>query len=92
LIAALLGEYATQIEGLAFTITTHEGKFYAAATGSAPEENKPYKLTDELVGFRIKRDRTDFVRAKDAITHMVLKSPGLTLEAMKKSDPKGDIL
>jgi CubicO group peptidase (beta-lactamase class C family) len=84
LITALLGEFVTQIEGFAFTISTSEGKVYIAQTGSAPEEIKPYKLTDEWVGFRLKRNRFDFVREKEAITRMVLKTPNLTLEARKK--------
>ena len=84
LIAALVGEYATQIEGIAFTISAHEGKVYIAQTGSSADEIKPYKLTDECLGFRLKRDRFDFVREKDAITRMVLKTPDLTLEARKK--------
>jgi len=84
LTAALLGEYATQIEGLAFTLTAQEGKFYIAQTGSAAEEIKPYKLTDEWVGFRLKRDRFDFAREKDAITRLVIKTPDITIEAKKK--------
>jgi hypothetical protein len=91
LLAALVGEYATPIEGVAFTITAHEGKVYLAQTGSAPEEIKPYKLTDEWVGFRFKRDRFDFACEKDAINRIVLKTPDLTLEAVKKGAPTGYI-
>jgi hypothetical protein len=69
---------------IAVTITAHEGKVYAAQTGSAPEEFKLYKLTDEMVGFRIKRDRLDFAREKVFITRMVLKTPDITLEAPRK--------
>jgi CubicO group peptidase (beta-lactamase class C family) len=84
LIAALVGEYTLPIEGLALTISAHEGKMYAAQTGSAPEEIKPYKLTETIAGFRLKRDRLDFMREKDAITRLVLKTPDITLEAPKK--------
>ena len=84
LIAALVGEYDPPIEGLTFTITAKEGRIYAAQTGSPPEEIKPYRLDDHLVGFRTKRFRFDFVREQDVITHLTLKGPFVTLEAPRK--------
>jgi hypothetical protein len=84
IIAALIGEYDTPIDGFAFTVTAHEGKVYAAQTGGSPEEIKPYKLTDDLVGFKLKRSRLDFMREKDVITRIVLKAPDMTIEARRK--------
>ena len=84
IIAALVGEYDTPIEGIAFTVTAHEGKVYAAQTGGPPEEITPYKLKEDLVGFRLRRSRLDFVREKDVITRMVLKMPDITIEALRK--------
>jgi CubicO group peptidase (beta-lactamase class C family) len=85
LLAALVGEYPMPVEGLVFTITVHDGKVYSAATGSAPEEIKPYKLTADWVGFKLKRTRLEFARQGEAITRLVLKDPGMTLEAPRKS-------
>ena len=84
IIVALVGEYDLPIDGTAFTITAHKGKIYAAQTGSPPEEIKPYRLNDDLVGFRMKRSRLDFVRENNLITRLVLKTPSITLEAPKK--------
>jgi len=84
IIAAQVGEYVTPIDGIAFTITAHNGKIYATQTGGTPAEIKPYKLNDDLVGFRLERSRLDFVREKDAIIRMVLKTPGITIDAPRK--------
>ncbi len=84
IIAALVGEYDPPIDGITFTITAHEGKIYATQTGRPPEEIKPYKLNDNLVGFRMQRFRLDFVRKNDLVTHLVLKTPFITLEAPRK--------
>jgi CubicO group peptidase (beta-lactamase class C family) len=84
IIESIVGEYDPPIEGMRFTITAHEGKVYAAQTGSPPEEIKLYKLTDDLVGFRLQRTRLDFVRQKDRITRIVIKMPSMTLEAPRK--------
>jgi CubicO group peptidase (beta-lactamase class C family) len=84
ILAALIGEYATPVEGMAITITAHTGKVHAAQTGQPPEEIKAYKLTDDLVGFRLKRARLDFVREKGGIHRMVLKTPDMTIEATRK--------
>jgi Domain of unknown function (DUF3471) len=83
-LAALVGKYETPIEGVAITITAHEGKVFAAQTGQPPEEIKAYKLDDELVGFRLKRIRLDFVREKDVINRVVVKMPDMTIEAERK--------
>ncbi|GBD92708.1 hypothetical protein BMS3Abin05_00282 [bacterium BMS3Abin05] len=84
LIAELVGIYDPPVDGVVFTITAHEGKIYAAQTGSPPKEITPYKLNDNLVGFRMDRARLDFVRENDVITRMVWKSFSMTLEAPKK--------
>lgn len=84
LIAELVGIYDPPVDGVMFTITAHEGKIYAAQTGEPPKEITPYKLNDDLVGFRMDRARLDFVRENDAINRMVWKSFSMTLEAPKK--------
>jgi len=83
LLTALVGEYQTAIEGLAFTVTIRDGKVFQSPTGGAAEEIKPYKLTDEWVGFTIKRDRFDFAREGGKVTRLVFKAPGMTLEAKR---------
>jgi hypothetical protein len=83
-IAALLGEYVTSIEGVAFTITTHDSKIYATQTGGTADEITAYKLDDSTVGLRSKRARFDFVREQGAITRLILKTPDITLEAPRK--------
>ena len=85
LLVALVGVYQTPIEGLAFTVTVHDGKVFQAPTGGAAEEIKPYKLTDEWVSFTIKRDRFDFAREGGKVTRLVFKAPGFTLEAVRES-------
>jgi hypothetical protein len=84
IVAALVGEYDTPVKGVTFTVSAHDGKVFAAQTGNAPEEIKPYKLNEEMVGFRLKRARLDFVREQNAITCLVLKTPDMTLEAPRK--------
>ena len=83
-VTALVGEYATAIEGLAFTVTAHEGKIYVAQTGAPPTEITCYKVAHDVVGFRMERARLDFVREGDTITGIVIKTPGMTLEAERK--------
>jgi CubicO group peptidase (beta-lactamase class C family) len=84
LLAALVGEYITPIDGLALTVTTHESKVYAAQTGQPPEEIKAYKLNDDLVGFQLKRIRLDFVRENQLINRVVIKTPDMTIQAVRK--------
>ncbi len=81
ILAALVGEYDPPVEGLSFTITAHAGKIYVAQSGSPPTEIKAYKRTDDLVGFRMEGARLDFVREGDGITRLIVKAPGMTLEA-----------
>ena len=83
-IDALVGEYDPPIDGILFTVTAHAGKVYVAQTGNPPEEIKPYKLTDNVIGFNLKRDRLDFAREHGAVTRLVYKSPFMTLEAPRK--------
>ena len=84
-ITALVGEYVTGIEGVAFAVTAREGTIYVAQTGAPPTEVKPYKVSADTVGFRMDRVRMDFVREGEAITGLVIKAPGMTLEAERKS-------
>jgi len=83
LTAALVGVYQTPVAGLAFTITAHAGKFYATQTGGAPQEIKPYKVSAEWVGFRLKETRFDFERSVQGIQRLVLKTSDMTLEAVR---------
>ena len=84
LLSTVVGEYVTPVEGLAVTITVHSGRVYAAQTGQPPEEIKAYKLNDELVGFRWKRIRLDFIREQDAIRRLEIKSPDMTIASVRK--------
>ena len=84
-ISALVGDYITAIEGIAFAVTAHDGKIYIAQTGNPPAEIKTYKLTDDVVGFRVDRNRLDFTRDGDAVTGIVIKGPGMTLNAPRKA-------
>lgn len=84
IVSALLGEYDPPVEGMTFTITSHEGKIYATQTGSPPEEIKPYVVSDELVGFRMKRARLDFELKNNAATRLIIKAPFMTLEAPRR--------
>jgi CubicO group peptidase (beta-lactamase class C family) len=84
IIDALIGEYNSPIDGIAFAITAHAGKVYVAQTGSPPEEIKPYKVNDAVVGFRLKRIRLDFVNQNKEFTHIVIKTPDMTIEASRK--------
>jgi len=83
IIAAIVGVYDLPVDGIAFTITAHEGKIYAAQTGEPPKEITAYKLNDDLVGFNLDRFRLDFVRETDTVTSMVFKTLDMTLEAPK---------
>ena len=84
IIAELLGNYDTTIDGVAFSITAHERKVYIVQTGGSPEEIKPYKMSNNTIGFKLRRSRFDFTREKDAIKRMVLKTPDMTIEALRK--------
>ncbi|NOY61524.1 MAG: serine hydrolase [Calditrichaeota bacterium] len=84
LIAELVGIYDPPVDGVEFTITAHKGKIYAAQTGNPPKELIPYKLSDNLVGFKMDRSRLDFLRENDVINRLVWKSFSMTLEAPKK--------
>ena len=83
ILAALVGEYQTPVEGMVFTVTVQAGKIYLAQTGAAPEVIKPYKLEQAVVGFRLKRIRLDFIREKNGFPRLVIKSPDFTIEAKR---------
>jgi hypothetical protein len=80
ILTALLGDYAFPVDELAIIIIAHAGKVYATQTGGVPEDITCYKLTDALVGFKIRRMRLDFAYADGRITGLALKSPGMTLD------------
>jgi hypothetical protein len=84
LIALLVGQYVTAIEGIGFLVTAQEGKVYITQTGGTAREIKPYKLSADTIGFKRERLRFDFVREKDAINRLVLKTPDMTIEALKR--------
>jgi len=84
IIATLVGKYDTPIDGVSFSVTTHEGIVYIAQTGGAAEEVMPYKIDSDTIGFKWKRYRFDFVRQKDVINRMVLKTPDMTIDAFRK--------
>jgi Domain of unknown function (DUF3471)/Beta-lactamase len=86
LITQLVGAYDSPVEGISFTTTAHDGKVYVAQTGSPPEEITPYRLRDEVVSFRTKHARFDFLREDHGIVRLVLKAPFMTLEAPRRAD------
>ena len=80
LLAIPAGEYYPPIDGIVFTITQHDGKLFAAETGQPAEAIKLYKVTDALVGFRLKRTRLDFIRGDGGFRALIVKSPFMTVE------------
>jgi len=84
-IAALVGEYDLPIDGIAFTITAHDGKIYATETGTSARELTLYKVDDHLVGFMMERIRLDFMRENGKFSEMIFKGQYTTLEGKKIS-------
>ncbi|MFW6184776.1 MAG: serine hydrolase [Chloroflexota bacterium] len=85
LINALVGVYELPMDGMSVTVTTNEGKLYAAQTGQPAEQMTLYRVTDALVGFKIERTRLDFVREDGRVMRLLLKAPDMTLEAPRRS-------
>jgi len=83
-IAALVGEYEPPVEGLTITINAREGKVYYVQAGDVPKWITPYKVTEDVIGFRMERTRLEFVRENGTITHLISKSPFSTLESPRK--------
>lgn len=83
LIASLVGEYELPMEGMSISVTAHEGQLYAAQTGQPAEQLSLYRVTEALVGFKMERTRLDFVREDGGISRLLLKAPGMTLEARR---------
>lgn len=81
LAAALIGSYQPPIDGFTLTVTAKDGKLYLASTGGAPREMKAHRLSEDVASFRLERLRLDFVREGGAVSRLVYKAPGLTLEA-----------
>ncbi len=84
IIAMLVGRYDTPIEGVSFSVAAQEGKVTITQTGGTAMEVSPYKISDDTIGFKWKRNRFDFVREKAAINRMALKTPAMTIEALRK--------
>lgn len=82
-IAALVGKYLPPVDGMAFTVTAVDGKVYFAVAGEAPAEVKPYKVTDEVIGFRHGRLRLDFTRVDERYDKLTYKAEGFSLEASR---------
>ena len=80
-IASLVGEYELPVEGLTITISARDGKVYYVQTGDAPKLITPYKVNEDVIGFRMERTRLEFVRENDTITHLISKSPFSTLKS-----------
>jgi CubicO group peptidase (beta-lactamase class C family) len=91
LIDLLVGEYDLPIEGLAVTISAHDGEIYAAQTGEPAKQISLYTVTDALVGFKMERTRLDFRREDGRITGLLLKMPVMTLEAPRKAGGTGSM-
>ena len=79
--AALEGDYDSPVDGIIYTVSMRDGKTFIAETGRPPEEIVPYVLTPGSVTFKKKRVRFDFERGGEAIMRLVIKAPGMTLEA-----------
>lgn len=83
IINAVVGQYDPPLEGVTYNVTQKQGKIFFAETGGVAEEITACLLTDERIGFKMRDTRLDFVREKDAITQVILKSPFRTLEASR---------
>lgn len=84
ILAALAGEYESPVAGLSFAVAVRDGKVYVAQSGEAPAEVKARTLTAGIVGFKMEGVRLDFVRDGQAISRLVIKAPGMTLEAPRR--------
>lgn len=80
---SLTGEYDPGLEGILYTVKLNKGKVYVARSGDTFVEIKAYKIYGDLVCFRAKRDRYEFIIKGNEIIQMVIKTPGMTLEASK---------
>ena len=80
---AVVGRYPTPVEGMAFTVSRRGEKMYVAATGGGPREMTAYRHGDDLVGFRVDRERFDFERRGDSVERLVYHGDGITLHAEK---------
>ncbi len=83
-LAALAGDYEPPVEGLTITISVKEGKVYYVQTGGTPKEIKPYKVTEDVISFKLDRNRLEFVRENEVITRLISKTPFSTLESPRK--------
>jgi hypothetical protein len=87
LIDAVLGVYAAPMDGVVYTVSTHQDKLYFTETGMAGQEMTAYRVDDQVMGFRIKRTRLDFELEDGQVTRLWLKAPGMTLEAPRMPAP-----
>jgi len=80
----IIGESTPPIEGIVFTISSKEGKIYVAQTGNPFAEIKSYKILDDQVSLKMKRNRIEIVLDKGVAKKLILKAPSMTLEAVRK--------
>jgi CubicO group peptidase (beta-lactamase class C family) len=85
IIASLIGEYETDVDGFALTITSHDGKIYATNSGGTPDEIEAYKLDETVIGLNQNRTRLEFKRENGVIVALSVKMPGLTIEGRPKA-------
>jgi hypothetical protein len=78
----IVGLYASDIEGLEFTVIAQNNKFYITETGGVADEVIPYRYDATGVGFRYKHARYEFEMEKDHVVRMQLKAPGFTLQVV----------
>ena len=83
-IASFIGEYESAVDGITFNITAHEGKIYVTQNGCSAILIKPYKLNDDLVTFKMNRNRLEFIRMNNTFPSLIFKTPDMTLEAVRK--------
>jgi len=85
IISGIVGEYLPPIDGITFTVSLKEGKIYLAQTGGTFEEIKPDKTSEDLVSFKMKRNRIDFVLENGAAKKLIFTEPFMTFEAPRKA-------
>jgi CubicO group peptidase (beta-lactamase class C family) len=83
-LSALAGDYATNVDGLVFNVTTKNGKLYWQESGQPFLEAMPCADRGAEIECRIRRMRAVFFKAEGRFTRLVLKAPGGTYEGNKR--------
>jgi CubicO group peptidase (beta-lactamase class C family) len=83
-VSAIVGRYEPPIDGMMLTVSERGGKLYITQSGEAPQEVKVYRLDADTVGLIHERTRFDLVRENGRIARLVIKMPGMTLEAPRR--------